>query len=673
MPVTGTSTDQLCINVIRALSIDAVQNAGAGHPGTPLGIAPVMYLLWARAMHQNPANPRWPNRDRFLLSAGHACAAQYASMFLTGYDVSLGDLKQFRQWRSRAPGHPEYGVLPGIEATTGPLGQGFGMGVGMAIAEEYLAHRYNRPGFPLLNHYIYAVCSDGDLMEGISHEAASLAGALKLGNLIYIYDRNEISIDGPTGITFREDVAARFQAYGWHVQEVEDANDLDALEAALHNAREDRRPSLIIQRSHIGYASPLQDSSAAHGRPLGEDAVRQTKQTLGYPSPDPFYLPDEAVQHTRRALRRGQALEAEWTDMFSRYEAEHPELAREFRALVMERLLPEEWDGDLPDFPSEKPMATRSASSAVMAEVARKLPTFLGGAADLASSANTALQGLGDFSAEDRAGRNIWFGVREHTMGAIANGMGLYGGVFPFTGTFFVFSDYMRPTLRLGALMGVPVVHVFTHDSIGLGEDGPTHQPVEHLPAVRAIPNYVVIRPADANETREAWRVALQRRDGPTALVLTRQNVPVLERSDLAGAEGLHNGAYSLWESSPTPELLLLASGSEVAPTLEAGRTLAVEGIAVRVVSMPSWELFQQQSQQHQDSVLPRSVKARVAVEAASPMGWREWVGPAGDTISVTTFGSSAPGGRVLQEYGFSRENIAERGRCVLKRVREGS
>ena len=673
MTTTQTILDQLCVNTIRTLSIDMVQNAKAGHPGTPLGIAPAMYLLWDRMMRYNPRDPQWPNRDRFILSAGHACAALYSTLFLTGYDVTLDDLKQFRQWGGRTPGHPEYGLLPGIEVTTGPLGQGFGMGVGQAIAQQFLAARYNRPEFPLVNHYVYAICSDGDMMEGISHEAASLAGTLQLGNLIYIYDRNRVSIDGSTEMTFKEDVGARFRAYGWQVQEGIDANDIAGLEQALRIAQQETdRPSLIIQDSHIGFASPLQDSSEAHGKPLGEDAVLETKRNLDYPSLEPFYMSDDAVNHMRKAVKRGQQRQRYWDELFTRYQKEYPDLAAEFQAIVMERRLPREWDRNLPEFSSEEPMATRSASNKMITALAENMPTLLGGSADLATSSNTLMKEMGDFSVDERAGRNIWFGVREHAMGAIANGMAVYGGVFPFTGTFLIFSDYMRPALRIGALMGAPVVHVFTHDSIGLGEDGPTHQPVEHLPALRAIPDYYVIRPADANETREAWRAALSRRDGPTALILTRQGVPVLDRSDLSSASGLHHGAYVLWESGGPLELLLVATGSEVAVTLEAGRRLAEEeGVGVRVVSMPSWELFEEQPQEYRESVLPPEVTARLSVEAASPQGWREWVGPLGDTVAVTTFGHSASGSRVLKEYGFNVDNIMTRARSVLERSRK--
>ncbi|MBM3944608.1 MAG: transketolase, partial [SAR202 cluster bacterium] len=531
MATTKLNLEQLSINTIRALSIDMVQKANSGHPGAPLGIAPAMYLLWDRVMRYNPRDAKWPDRDRFILSAGHASAVQYATLFLSGYDVTLEQLKAFRQWESPTAGHPEYGAMPGVEASTGPLGQGFAMGVGMAIAERFLAARYNRPGFPIVGHTIYAICSDGDLMEGVSQEAASLAGALGLGNIVYIFDSNHISIDGPTGITFNEDVAARFRAYGWHVQDGIDANDVAALERAVNAAKaEIGRPSLIIQDSHIGYGSPVQDSSEAHGKALGEDAVRATKTKLGYPSLDPFHVPDEALAHMRRAIERGKASHRAWDALFAKYRQAHPDMAKEFTTLVVEGRLPGGWDAKLPDFPVDKPLATREASGKVMAELAKTLPTFMGGSADLASSTNTMMKDAGDLSRDNPSGRNVWFGVREHAMGAIANGMALHGGMFPFTGTFLIFSDYMRPTLRLGALMGASVVNIFTHDSIGLGEDGPTHQPVEHLPALRAIPNYHVIRPADAAETREAWRAALLRRDGPTALILTRQKLPVLDR-----------------------------------------------------------------------------------------------------------------------------------------------
>jgi transketolase len=670
MTVTSTELDQLCINTIRALSIDAVQNANSGHPGTPLGIAPIVYLLWDRVMRYNPEDPSWPNRDRFVLSAGHACAVQYSVLFLTGYDVTLEDLTQFRQWGSKTPGHPEYGILPGIEVSTGPLGQGFAMSVGKAIAQKFLASRYNQPDFSILDHHTFVICSDGDLMEGISHEAASLAGTLRLDNIICIYDRNNVSIDGTTDITFDEDVAARFRAYGWYVQDGIDANDLKTLESALRNAQDQSdRPSLIIQDSHIGFASPLQDSNMSHGKPLGIDAVQQTKKSLGYPLTNPFAVPDEVISHMRKAIIRGRSARQEWGNLFASYEKKHPELATEFHTLLVNQQLPDNWDRDLPNFPQGKPLATRSASAKVMAVLASNIPTFLGGAADLATSVNTLLDKLGNFSAEDRTGRNIWFGVREQTMGAITNGMVLYGGVFPFTGTFLVFSDYMRPTLRLGALMGAPVTHVFTHDSIAVGEDGPSHQPVEHIAALRAIPNYCVIRPADANETREAWRAALLRRDGPTAIILTRQELPVLDRSYLGDPTGLHRGAYVLWETRNPPDLILIATGSEVSISLDAGRLLSSMGVGIRVVSMPSWELFAQQPQEYRDEILPPHVTTRLAIEAASPMGWHEWVGSLGDVIAVTTFGKSAPGNRVLQEYGFSVDNVIARAKALLKPV----
>ncbi|MDA1188213.1 MAG: transketolase [Chloroflexi bacterium] len=669
MATTQTDTDQLSINAIRALSIDMVQAANSGHPGAPLGIAPVVYLLWNRIMRHNPKDPRWVNRDRFILSAGHASAVQYAALYMAGYGVSLDDLKRFRQWGSPTAGHPEYGAIPGVEVSTGPLGQGFAMGVGMGIAEQFLAAKYNRPKLSVVDNFIYSICSDGDLMEGVSHEAGSLAGTLGLGNLIYIFDSNHISIDGGTAITFVEDVAARFKAYGWHVQDGIDANDIVGLENAIKAAQSERsKPSLIIQNSRIGFGSPVENSSEAHGKPLGDDAVKETKTKLGYPSLEPFHVPHQALSHTRKSLERGQKLQSDWNQLFDRYAKEHPDLAKEFKTLVIEGRLPGGWDANLPEFPTDKALATREASGQLIQQLAKTLPTLMGGSADLASSTNTMMKDAGDFSADNKSGRNVWFGVREHAMGSIANGMALYGGTTPFTGTFLIFSDYMRPALRLGALMGAPVVNIFTHDSIGLGEDGPTHQPVEHLPSLRAIPNYHVIRPADANETREAWRAAILRRDGPTALILTRQKLPTLDRTGLGGPEGLHKGAYVLWESGPSPELVLIASGSEVSLTLAAGKQLAASRTNVRVVSMPCWELFEAQSQEYRDSVLPPKVTARLAVEAAAPLGWERWVGSHGDTVSVTTFGHSAPGNVLFEKYGFTVDNVIARAKAVLKR-----
>lgn len=671
MATTPTDIEQLCINTIRALSIDMVQAANSGHPGAPLGIAPVFYVLWDQILHYNPKDPKWVNRDRFILSAGHASAVQYAALYMTGYEVSLNDLKQFRQWDSPTAGHPEYGAIPGVEVSTGPLGQGFGMGVGMAIAEQFLAERYNKDRFPIVDNCIYTVCSDGDLMEGISHEAASLAGTLGLGNLICIYDSNDISIDGSTNITFGEDVAARYKAYGWHVQNDVDANDVRALEKALETARgEKRKPSLIIQNSVIGFASPVEGSEESHGKALGEQGVKDTKEKLGFPSPEPFFVPNQALDHMRKAIKKGQAVQNDWNILFSHYEKANPDLAREFKDLVVEGRLPDRWDAALPEFAPDKTLATREASGQIIQELAKTLPTFMGGSADLASSTNTMIKNIPDFSVSNKAGRNIWFGVREHVMGAIGNGMALYGGIFPFTGTFLIFSDYMRPTMRLGSLMKSSVVNIFTHDSIGLGEDGPTHQPVEQLASLRAIPNYWVIRPADASETREAWRAAIERRDGPTALILTRQKLPVLDRTELNSSEGLRKGAYVLWESAISPELILIGSGSEVHLVLQAGRQLAGKGRKVRVVSMPCWELFDSQSQEYKDSTLPPEVKARLAVEAAAPLGWERWVGSSGDILAVTTFGRSAPGNLILEKYGFTVDNVIVRAEALLERSR---
>ncbi len=609
--------DMLCINTIRFLAVDAVEQAKSGHPGMPMGAAPMAYVLWIRHLRHNPRDPMWPNRDRFVLSAGHGSMLLYALLHLTGYDLPMEELQCFRQWGSRTPGHPEYGLTPGVETTTGPLGQGFANAVGMAIAEQYLAAHFNRDGFPLFDHFTYVIASDGDLMEGISHEAASLAGHLGLGKLIVLYDDNDISIDGSTDLTFTEDVGARFEAYGWHVQRVDDGNDLVAIDAALWKARaETERPSLIIVRTHIGYGSPnKQDTSAAHGAPLGPEEVRQTKRNLGWPESKTFYVPEEVYRHMRQAVTRGQQWQAEWEALRARYREAHPAEAAELDRWLSRRL-PEGWSEGLPTFEAGKAVATRSASGAVLNVLAPRLPELIGGSADLAESNKTHPKGREAFSRDNRKGGYIHFGVREHAMAAICNGLSLHG-LRAYASTFLVFSDYLRPSLRLSALMGQPVIYVFTHDSIGLGEDGPTHQPIEHLASLRAIPHVVVLRPADATETVEAWKVALERKDGPTVLVLTRQNVPVLDRSRLAPADGVRRGAYVLKEAQGALQAILLASGSEVHVALAAAEQLEAEGIGARVVSMPSWELFRQQEAAYRESVLPPEVTVRVAVEAA--------------------------------------------------------
>jgi len=661
--VASSRLDDLCINTIRFLAVDAVQKANSGHPGMPMGAAPMAYVLWTRFLRHNPRNPAWPNRDRFVLSAGHGSMLLYALLHLTGYDLSLEEIQRFRQWGSKTPGHPEYGLTPGVETTTGPLGQGFAMGVGMAIAERALAARFNRPGFPIVDHYTYGIVSDGDLMEGVSAEAASLAGHLGLGKIIYLYDDNGISIEGPTDLAFTEDVGQRFAAYNWHVQHV-DGHDLDAIEAALRMAQAEReRPSLIIARTHIGYGSPnKQDRAEAHGAPLGEEEVRLTKQNLGWPVDPPFYIPEEALAHFRLALTRGAQQEAEWQGLFARYRQAYPDLAAEWEQAIAGQL-PVGWQERLPRFtPTDGALATRQASGKVLAAVMPVIRRLMGGSADLAPSTDTYVKGLGDFSRDTPEGRNLHFGVREHAMGAILNGMALHGGLLPFGGTFLVFSDYMRPSIRLAAMMGVHVIYVFTHDSIGLGEDGPTHQPVEHLAALRAIPNLIVIRPADATETVAAWQVALEHRGGPVALALTRQKLPILDRTVLAPAELVARGAYILAEAEGgDPEVILLASGSEVHIALEARRRLQQEGVRTRVVSVPSWELFDAQPPAYQAEVLPSSVRRRVAVEAGVAQGWHRYVGDHGDVVAMTRFGASAPYQILMERFGFTAEYVVER------------
>jgi len=658
----GPNLDQLCVNTLRTLAMDGVQKANSGHPGLPMGVADVAYVLWTRFLKHNPANPAWPNRDRFVLSAGHGSMLLYSLLHLTGYDLSLEELESFRQWGSRTPGHPEHGLTPGVETTTGPLGQGFANGVGMAIAERFLAATFNRPGFPIFDHFIYSIVSDGDLMEGLSHEAASLAGHLGLGKLIYLYDDNEISIEGSTDITFTEDVPARFRAYGWHVQEV-DGYDLDGIEAAIHAAREEaERPSLIVCHTHIGYGSPnKQDTAGVHGSPLGEEEVRLTKEALGWPPETRFFIPEEALVVFRQAVEQGQQAETQWRETFEHYKAAYPEDGVLLETLWADEL-PAGWADALPTFTlGDGPLATRKASGAVLNALAPALPTLIGGSADLAPSNSTLLKDCADFQRETPAGRNLHFGVREHAMGSILNGMALYGGVFPYGGTFMVFSDYMRPPVRLAAMMHLPVVYVWTHDSVWIGEDGPTHQPVEQLAALRAIPNLVVIRPADGNETVAAWRVALERRDGPTALALTRQKLPVLFETMRNSAKNVARGAYILAESSGVSSALIIASGSEVHLALEARELLAQKGIGVRVVSMPSWELFDAQPASYQESVLPPPVTARLAIEAGVTQGWHKYVGPAGDVMGLDRFGASAPYKVLMEKFGFTAEAVAER------------
>jgi transketolase len=660
--------DQLCVNTIRTLAMDGVQKAKSGHPGMPMGMADAAYVLWTRFLKHNPANPDWPNRDRFVLSAGHGSMLLYSLLHLTGYDLPLEELKSFRQWSSLTPGHPEYDLAHGVETTTGPLGQGFATGIGMAIAQAFLAATFNKPDAVIFDHFVYAICSDGDLMEGVSHEAASLAGRLGLGKIVYLYDDNEISIEGSTDLTFTEDVPARFRAYGWHVQEV-DGHDRDQIDAAIRVAQlETERPSLIVCHTHIGYGSPnKQDTAASHGAPLGEEEVQLTKEALGWSYKNDFFIPKQALGVFRQAIYQGQQAEAEWDKTFRQYKKAYPEEAALLEALWAGDL-PEGWTDALPIFTSDDgPLATRKASGAVLNAIASELPTLIGGSADLAPSTNTLLKGYDDFQKETPAGRNMRFGVREHAMGSILNGMALYGGLLPYGATFFVFSDYMRPAVRLAALMEQPVIYVWTHDSVWIGEDGPTHQPIEHLAAVRAIPNMVVIRPADANETAAAWRVALERREGPTALALTRQGIPVLVETKRDYADTVARGAYVLADSSGIPSLILIATGSEVSVALGARDLLAEKGIAVRVISMPSWELFEAQSDEYKASVLPPRVTARLAIEAGVSLGWHKYVGPEGDVMCLDHFGASAPYKVLMEEWGFTPEAVAERALKLLE------
>jgi transketolase len=650
--------------------MDGVQKANSGHPGMPMGAAAMAYVLWTQFLKHHPRQPGWPNRDRFVLSAGHGCMLLYGLLHLTGYDLTLDDIQQFRQWGSKTPGHPEYDLPCGIETTTGPLGQGFSTGVGMAIAQKYLAAYFNRPGHEVVDYTICGIVSDGDLMEGVASETASLAGHLGLDNIVYLYDDNHISIEGSTDLAFTEDARRRFEAYGWFVQEVPDGNDLEAIKQAVAAARAEKgKPSLIKVRTHIAYGSPnKQDNAEAHGAPLGAEEVKLTKQNLGWPTEPTFYIPEGALAHFREAVAQGQRAEAEWQERLRAYRQAFPELAAEWDRYVRGEL-PEAWTAKIPIFkPADGPMATRQASGKVLNAVAPVLPLLLGGSADLAPSNNTYLKGMGDFGRGNYGGRNFHFGVREHGMAAILNGMAL-GGLLPYGGTFMVFSDYARPAIRLAAMMKAHSIFVFTHDSIFLGEDGPTHQPVEHLPALRAIPNLSVIRPADANETAVAWRVALERRDGPVALALTRQGVPVIDRSRYASAEGLARGGYVLADApGKAPEVVLIASGSEVAVALDAYEKLTAEGIATRVVSLPCWDLFERQPQKYKDEVLPPSVSACLAIEAAVPLGWERYVGTKGAVIGMTRFGASAPYKVLAEKFGFTAANVVQRAKELLDR-----
>jgi transketolase len=651
--------ETLCINTVRTLSMDAVQKAESGHPGTPMALAPLIYLLFTRRLVHDPGDPQWPNRDRFVLSAGHASMLLYSALYLSGYDLTLDDIKQFRQWGSRTPGHPEYGHTPGVETTTGPLGQGFGNAVGMATAEAHLAALFNRPGYPVVDHHTYFICSDGDLMEGVSHEAASFAGHFRLGKLIGFHDDNRITIDGSTDLTYTDNVEQRFASYGWHVLRVADGNDLAALDRAIDSAIEETaRPSLIICRTHIGYGSPNRvDSAKAHGEALGTQEVELTKGALGWPSSEPFHVPEEALAEWRRSRQRGRAGHEAWRGLELAYGAEHAEAAAELSRRLRGEL-PDGWDSTIPSFTAQNgSVASRAASGSVLNAIASRVPELVGGSADLAGSNNTMLAGMGKFSPSDYAGRNMHFGVREHGMAAIMNGMSLHGGVIPYGGTFLVFSDYMRPAIRLAALMRRHVVYVFTHDSIGLGEDGPTHQSVEQLSALRAIPGLTVIRPADATETAEAWRVAMSHQRGPVALVLSRQKLGYIDRVRYGSATGLARGAYVLTEGVANPQVVLMSTGSEVGLVLAAAERLSAEGVRARAVSMPSHELFARQSREYRDAVLPGSVP-RVAIEAAHPMSWYRWVGPDGLVLGISRYGASAPYQRIYEELGITTAHL---------------
>jgi transketolase len=668
--LSDMSLEELSIHTIRTLAIDAIQRANSGHPGAPMALAPVAYVL-SRHMRYNPQNPDWFDRDRFVLSAGHASMLLYGMLHLSGYDLSLDEIRAFRQWDSRTPGHPEHGLTPGVETTTGPLGQGLMNAVGMAIAEAHLSAVYNRPGHSIIDHRTYALCSDGDLMEGASHEAASVAGHLGLGKLIVIFDDNRITIDGSTELTCSDDPEQRFAAYGWHVQSLGDAaNDVAAIESALSAARSDAaRPSIIIIRSHIGFGSPAkQDTAAAHGSPLGEEEVRRTKGVYGWPEDAQFLVPDRARTHMGEAVERGEKLEAAWREDMERYRRDQPVLAEQLDAAIEGRL-PADWQAGLPSFdPANGGMATRQASGIVLNVLADRIPWLIGGSADLSPSNNTLIEGSPSFGRESYEGRNLRWGIREHAMCAATTGMTLHGGLRPYAATFFVFTDYARPAIRLAALMGQPVIYVMTHDSIGLGEDGPTHQPIEHLAALRAVPGLCIIRPADAAETVEAWKAAISRVSGPTILVLTRQKVPVLAVGGPGAAVGLHRGAYILAESgSEELDLILIASGSEVALALEARGALEALGIGTRVVSMPSWEMFREQDRAYRDHVLPPTIRRRLAIEAGAPFGWREWVGDGGDVLGVTTFGASAPAAELWRRYGFTADNVISLARRLLE------
>ncbi|OGU70674.1 MAG: transketolase [Ignavibacteria bacterium RBG_16_34_14] len=669
MPVVSREFDELAINTIRFLAVDGVQKANSGHPGMPMGCAPIGYTLFAKYMNYNPSNPKWYNRDRFVLSAGHGSMLLYSLLHLTGFEVSLDDLKSFRQFGSITPGHPEYHLTPGVETTTGPLGQGFANAVGMAIAQKYLSAKFNKDDIKIIDHHIYGICSDGDLMEGVSHEAASLAGHLKLGNLIFFYDDNDISIDGSTDLSFTENVGKRFEAYNWHVQHIEDVNDIEAIENAIKSALKDKRPSIIVTRTHIGYGSPnKQDTAEVHGSPLGEEEVKLTKKNLGWPEDEKFLIPDKVMNFFDEIKRKGEEKEENWNKLFNKYKEKYPGDAKLFIDLKNGNY-GDEWKSKLPVFKDEgKKVATRAGSGKVLNAIASSLPGLIGGSADLAPSNNTMLKDYPVFSSENYGGRNFHFGVREHGMASILTGMALYGGVIPYGGTFLIFSDYLRPAIRLASLSGVRPIYVFTHDSIGLGEDGPTHQPVEHLSSLRAIPKAIVIRPADVNETAYAWQYAIEHKGSPVALILTRQGLLVLDQEKYPSANNLLKGAYILKDAG-SPEIILMASGSEVGITLKAAEKLETAGVKVRVVSFPSWELFEQQSSEYKEKVLPSNIKARVSVEAGVKHGWERYLGDFGEAVSIERFGASAPVEIVMEKYGYTPDNISETARRVLAKL----
>ncbi|MED5578423.1 MAG: transketolase [Nitrospinota bacterium] len=664
MEIPVPPIEQLSINTIRTLSMDAVQKANSGHPGTPMALAPLAYQLWVHEMKYNPSNPHWFDRDRFVLSCGHASMLLYSVLYLSGYGISLDDIINFRQWNSKTPGHPEYGLTPGVETTTGPLGQGFMNGVGMAMAEAHMAKIFNKSNYNIVDHNTFVLLSDGDIMEGASHEAASLAGHLGLGKLICIYDDNKITIDGTTDLSYSDDIELRFKGYGWDVSNLGDVSeDCSQIGKSIDDAKKvDDKPSLIVLRTQIGYGSPkYQNTSRAHGAPLGEEEVIETKKIYGWPSEEQFYVPEAVLEHMNGS-QKGESLEMEWNELFESYRSEFPEMAKDFETSISDEI-PNDFAEEIPKFlPSKGAMATRVASGLVLNEIAKKIPWLMGGSADLAASNNSLIENSGNFSKDSFENKNINWGIREHVMCAASSGMLLHGGIRPFAATFFAFTDYARPAIRLSCLMGLPLIYVMTHDSIGLGEDGPTHQPIEHLASLRAIPELHVIRPCDANETAVAWRISIQRKDGPTMLVLTRQSLPVLDRDFFSSEEGLARGAYVISkEEGETPDAILISSGSEVALSLDAQKALKKKDVNVRVVSMPCWELFRSQEQAYRDSVLPPGINARLSIEAASDFGWLEWVGDNGGSIAIPRFGASAPGGENFEKLGFNVANIINR------------